>query len=148
MDLRDGSAFGGTARPEEGIAYGDFMSIESLTAQLREFAREREWEQFHSPKNLAMALGGEAGELLSLFQWLQDDQVTGWLSDHDNRTAVEHEMADVFAYLLRMADVLGIDLEAALQAKIEVNGHKYPVELSRGNATKYTHFVTGGNCED
>jgi NTP pyrophosphatase (non-canonical NTP hydrolase) len=114
------------------------MSIESLTAQLRDFARDREWEQFHTPRNLAMALGGEAGELLSLFQWLRDEQVSGWLDDPSNRTAVEHEMADVFGYLLRLADVLDVDLELALRAKIDVNAQKYPVELARGNALKYT----------
>lgn len=116
------------------------MSIESLTDQLREFALEREWEQFHTPKNLAMALTGEAGELVSLFQWLQDDQVIDWIRDRENRTAVEHEMADVFGYLLRLADILGIDLEAALLTKIRLNGQKYPVELARGNATKYTNL--------
>ena len=114
------------------------MSIESLTAQLRDFARDREWEQFHTPRNLAMALGGEAGELLSLFQWLRDEQVSGWLDDPSNRTAVEHEMADVFGYLLRLADVLDVDLEMALRAKINVNAQKYPVELARGTALKYT----------
>lgn len=114
------------------------MSIESLTAQLRDFAREREWEQFHTPKNLTMALSGEAGELLSLFQWLRDGQVSEWLNDPANRTAAEHEMADVFGYLLRLADVLDVDLEAALRAKINLNAQKYPVELARGNALKYT----------
>ncbi|MFC7849930.1 nucleotide pyrophosphohydrolase [Arthrobacter sp. NPDC057388] len=114
------------------------MSIESLTAQLREFAQERDWEQFHTPKNLAMALSGEAGELVSLFQWLRDGQVGEWLNDPVNRTAVEHEMADVFGYLLRLADVLNVDLDAALRAKIGVNAQKYPVELARGNALKYT----------
>lgn len=118
------------------------MTIESLTAQLRDFAREREWEQFHTPKNLTMALSGETGELVSLFQWLQDDQVADWVRDPENRTAVEHEMADVFGYLLRLADILGIDLEEALRAKIQVNGQKYPVELARGNATKYTSLGT------
>ena len=114
------------------------MSIESLTAQLRDFARDRDWEQFHTPKNLTMALSGEAGELLSLFQWLQDAQVGEWLDDPANRTAVEHEMADVFGYLLRLADVLDVDLETSLRAKIDVNAKKYPVELARGNALKYT----------
>ena len=114
------------------------MSIESLTAQLRDFAQDREWEQFHTPRNLAMALSGEAGELLSLFQWLRGEQVSGWLDDPSNRTAVEHEMADVFGYLLRLADVLDVDLELALRAKIDVNAQKYPVELARGNALKYT----------
>jgi NTP pyrophosphatase (non-canonical NTP hydrolase) len=114
------------------------MSIESLTAQLRDFAQDRDWEQFHTPRNLAMALSGEAGELLSLFQWLRDEQVSGWLDEPSNRTAVEHEMADVFAYLLRLADVLDVDLEMSLRAKIDVNAQKYPVELARGNALKYT----------
>ena len=114
------------------------MSIESLTAQLRDFAQDREWEQFHTPRNLAMALSGEAGELLSLFQWLRDEQVSEWLDDPSNRTAVEHEMADVFGYLLRLADVLDVNLEMALRAKIDINAQKYPVELARGNALKYT----------
>jgi len=114
------------------------MSIESLTAQLRDFAQDRDWEQFHTPRNLAMALSGEAGELLSLFQWLRDGQVSGWLDEPSNRTAVEHEMADVFAYLLRLADVLDVDLEGSLRTKIDVNAEKYPVELARGNALKYT----------
>lgn len=116
------------------------MTFDSLTAQLREFAKERDWEQFHTPKNLSMALSGEAGELLSLFQWLRDDQVADWMANPVNRTAAEHEMADVFGYLLRLADILEIDLEAALLKKIQVNGQKYPVELSRGNATKYTQL--------
>lgn len=123
------------------------MTIESLTAQLREFAKEREWEQFHTPKNLAMALSGEAGELLSEFQWLRDDEIPGWLRNPANRTAVEHEIADVFGYLLRLADVLGTDLEKALRAKIRVNGKKYPVELARGNATKYTSLATDRSAE-
>lgn len=114
------------------------MSIESLTAQLRGFAQDRDWEQFHTPKNLTMALSGEAGELLSLFQWLRDEQVSEWLDDPSNRTAVEHEMADVFGYLLRLADILDVDLETSLRAKIDLNAQKYPVELARGNALKYT----------
>jgi NTP pyrophosphatase (non-canonical NTP hydrolase) len=118
------------------------MSIESLTTKLRDFAQDREWEQFHTPRNLAMALSGEAGELLSLFQWLRDEQVSGWLDDPSNRTAVEHEMADVFGYLLRLADVLDVDLEMALRAKIDVNAQKYPVELARGNALKYTALAS------
>jgi len=96
---------------------------------------------FHTPKNLTMALSGEAGELLSLFQWLKDEHVSGWLNDASNRTAVEHEMADVFGYLLRLADVLDVDLETALRTKIGLNAQKYPVELARGNALKYTALV-------
>ena len=118
------------------------MSIESLTAQLRDFAKERDWEQFHTPRNLAMALSGEAGELLSLFQWLNDGRISEWLNDPSNRTAVEHEMADVFGYLLRLADVLDVDLETSLRAKIDLNAQKYPVELARGNALKYTVLAT------
>jgi|ERR671926_1206805 NTP pyrophosphatase (non-canonical NTP hydrolase) len=123
------------------------MSIASLTAQLRDFAQQRDWEQFHTPKNLTMALSGEAGELLSLFQWLRDGQVGEWLKDPANRTAVEHEMADVLGYLLRLADVLDVDLEAALRAKIDLNGQKYPVELARGNALKYTVLAARRSAE-
>ena len=108
------------------------MSIESLTADLREFAVERDWEQFHTPKNLAMAIAGEAGELLAELQWLSGDES---LSDA-KRLAVISEMADVLIYLCRMADVLEVDLLAAAEDKLLADGQRYAVEDVRGSAEK------------
>ena len=110
------------------------MSIDELTAALREFAAEREWEQFHTPKNLAMALAGEAGELVAEFQWLTPEQSTSLGASQ--RQAVGEEMADVFIYLCRLADVTGIDLMAATRAKLEANRARYSVEVAKGNAAK------------
>jgi NTP pyrophosphatase (non-canonical NTP hydrolase) len=108
---------------------------EELAVRLAEFARERDWDQFHSPKNLAMALAGEAGELIEHFQWLTEEQSNAL--DEATRRAVALEMADVLLYLVRLADRLGIDLVAAAHDKIALNARKYPVALSRGSARKY-----------
>lgn len=116
------------------------MTIRALEQALADFAAERDWEQFHTPKNLAMALAGECGELLELFQWLTPDQSTRVMDDPRQAQRVREEMADVFAYLLRMADVLELDLEQAVVEKIESNRNKYPVHLARGRADKYTNL--------
>jgi NTP pyrophosphatase (non-canonical NTP hydrolase) len=110
-------------------------SLHRLRDALREFAAERDWEQFHTPRNLATALAVEAAELLEPFQWL-DDAAARDLPP-DTRVAVEQEMADVLLYLVRLADRLGVDLEHAAQAKIALNAKKYPVDKSRGSARKY-----------
>lgn len=113
------------------------MDIEALQAQLRAFVAERDWEQFHSPKNLAMALAAEAGELLELFQWMSEAQSRGLDRQGEDYELARQEIADVQIYLLRLADQLGIDLERAVQDKLRINAEKYPVALARGNATKY-----------
>lgn len=110
-------------------------SFDELAARLRDFARERDWEQFHSPKNLAMALAGEAGELLEHFQWLTEAQSRELAAEA--REAVALELADVLLYLVRIADQLGIDLDAAARLKLELNAEKYPAESFRGSARKY-----------
>jgi dCTP diphosphatase len=110
-------------------------ALHELRDALRAFAAERDWDQFHSPRNLATALAVEAAELLEPFQWLDDEQ--GRNLPPDARAAVEEELADVLLYLVRLADKLGIDLEAAARAKILRNAEKYPVEKSRGSARKY-----------
>ena len=118
----------------------------SLQRQLRDFAAERDWEQFHSPKNLVMALAGEVGELMEIFQWLTPDESAMVMTDAAGR--VREEMADVLAYLLRLADVLDVDLEAALAEKIVKNALKYPVETARSVATKYTDLPSSeGPCD-
>jgi dCTP diphosphatase len=119
------------------------VSIASLQRDLRDFAVERDWEQFHSPKNLVMALAGEVGELTEIFQWLTPDQSAGVMVQAASAARVREEMADVLAYLIRLADVLGVDLEAALADKIVKNAAKYPVETARSSATKYTDLSGG-----
>jgi dCTP diphosphatase len=110
-------------------------TLDILRARLDAFAAERDWDQFHNPKNLAMALAGEAGELLEHFQWLTLDEAANLAPDAKNAVALE--CADVLLFLLRLADKLGIDLAAAADQKLELNAQKYPVEKSRGKSTKY-----------
>lgn len=112
--------------------------IDKLINQLKRFAEERDWTQFHSPKNLAMALSVEAAELLEQFQWLSEAQ-SGTL-DQDKRRQVEEELADVFLYLLRLSDVLEVDLVNAAHSKLQKNGEKYPAEQVRGSAKKYDEY--------
>ncbi len=106
------------------------MPIADLQRQLRDFAAERQWEQFQTPKNLVMALVGEVGELTELFQWLTPEESARVMADEDSATRVRDEMADVLAYLLRLADALSVDIEEALAAKMVKNAAKYPVDLS------------------
>ena len=111
-------------------------SLADLTMQLRRFADERDWQPFHSPKNLAAALIVEAGELLEHFQWLSEAESEALSAE--KRGEVELELADVLIYLVRLADRLDVDLIAAATRKIGINAEKYPVEKSRGSHTKYT----------
>jgi dCTP diphosphatase len=110
-------------------------SLAALAQRLGRFAEERDWQQFHSPKNLACALVVEAGELLEHFQWLTEAQSRELTPDQ--RLAVGAEIADVLLYLVQLSSALGIDPVAAAQSKIAVNERRYPVEQSRGNARKY-----------
>ena len=113
------------------------MDIKSVQKTLREFAQARDWEQFHSPKNLATALAVEAAELLEPFQWLQEEESRKLAEKPSEYARVEEEIADVMIYLLRLADQLDIDLARAVEQKIRRNAEKYPVALARGNAVKY-----------
>ena len=112
--------------------------LESLRNQLRTFAAERDWDQFHSPKNLAAALAVEAAELLENFQWLTEAQSQQLPPEALNE--VRAEVADVLLYLIRISDKLGIELVAAANAKILLNAEKYPVEKARGSSRKYTEL--------
>lgn len=114
------------------------QDIEALQAALRQFAAAREWEQFHSPKNLAAALSVEAAELLEHFQWLTEEQSRNLPSDKQEKVA--EELADVLLYLLQIADKLGIDPLDAARRKMQRNAMKYPVELARGSMRKYTEL--------
>ncbi|MFK8138703.1 MAG: nucleotide pyrophosphohydrolase [Bdellovibrionales bacterium] len=112
------------------------MSHTKKIEYLRDFAALRDWDQFHTPKNLAAALSVEASELLEIFQWLTTEE-SFLKSDTINRSRAKEELADVYIYLLRISDRLDIDLEDAFWSKVEKNAEKYPVELSKSNATKY-----------
>jgi NTP pyrophosphatase (non-canonical NTP hydrolase) len=112
------------------------MNIEKIQQQLAVFAKERDWDQFHSPKNLSMALAGESGELLEVFQWLsQGGSERSALSNEQLQSATD-ELADILIYALRLADRLDIDLETAIAEKIEKNAARYTIEAARGNAEK------------
>jgi NTP pyrophosphatase (non-canonical NTP hydrolase) len=113
-------------------------ALKSLQTALATFAAERDWDQFHTPKNLAMALSGEAGELLERFQWLTPEQSERTSLSAEALQAIEEEMADVLLYLLRLADRLNVDIESAAQAKLQRNAEKYPVSEAKGNAVKYS----------
>ena len=113
-------------------------SLHDLTANIRKFADERDWEQFHSPKNLSMALIVEAAELVEHFQWLSRKE-SGALDD-EQRRAVALEMADVLIYLVRMAERLDIDLLEAAGKKMALNAEKYPADRSRSRADKYSSY--------
>lgn len=108
--------------------------LECLAARLREFARVRDWEQFHTPKNLAMALAGEVGELVAEFQWLTAEESAR--PDPETLARIRKELGDVTLYLVRLADVLGVDLMAAAHAKLEDNDRRYDAERYRGSAKK------------
>ena len=115
------------------------QSLEMLRDAIRAFARAREWEQFHTPKNLVMALSVEVAELVEPFQWLTPEQ--GGALDEKTRAAVAQEIGDVLIYLTRLADVLGIDPLQAAFDKMQINAEKYPVEKSKGHNTKYDKLV-------
>lgn len=112
--------------------------IEKLQQRLQAFADRRDWNQFHSPKNLSMALIVEAGELAEHFQWLT--QAESFELADDKLEKVGEELADVFVYLVRLADQLKIDLPAAVERKIELNEAKYPADVVRGSAKKYDEY--------
>jgi NTP pyrophosphatase (non-canonical NTP hydrolase) len=112
--------------------------IATLAQTLAQFAHERDWDQFHTPKNLVMALSVEVAELLEEFQWLTEDQSAHLAQD--KLAKVKDEIGDVFNYLVRLSSKLGVDPIAAANDKIVKNGMKYPVEKAKGNSKKYTEL--------
>ena len=123
-----------------GSSPGPLVEVSRLQAELACFARERDWEPFHSPKNLAMALTGEVGELVELFQWLSEEASRHVAREPATARRVRDEMADVLVYLVRLAAVLEVDLDEAVRSKLAANARKYPVESARGNAKKYSEL--------
>ena len=110
--------------------------MEELIRQIREFARERDWEEFHSPKNLAIALSVEVAEVVEHFQWVTAEESNSLPADKIKR--IKEEIGDVMIYLIRLADRLGIDPVQAAEDKMRINEKKYPVEKAKGRAVKYT----------
>lgn len=115
------------------------QDLKAVQQQLREFAKARDWDQFHSPKNLAIALSVEASELVECFQWLTEEQ-SGAL-DAKQLAEVADEIADVQLYLIRLADKLEVDINAAVQQKMLKNEQKYPADKVRGSSKKYTEYM-------
>jgi NTP pyrophosphatase (non-canonical NTP hydrolase) len=115
-------------------------TIADLKNRVLAFVRERDWEQFHSPKNLSMALAAEAGELMEHFLWVDSAASRDRCRETARRRKVEEEIADVVIYALEFANVTGIDLAAAIEAKLAANAQKYPVDKARGRAEKYTEL--------
>ncbi|HGM4089140.1 TPA: nucleotide pyrophosphohydrolase [Pseudomonas aeruginosa] len=113
------------------------VDVSPLARALEEFASARNWHQFHSPKNLVMALTGEAGELTEIFQWMSEEDSRSAASHPQHGQAIREELADVLMYLVRLADVLGVDLNVAVEQKLKLNGEKYPVNKAHGTSKKY-----------
>lgn len=147
MAVRPGTVQFGHDSATGAASIGGMKPLKDATttvAELRErvlaFVRERDWEQFHSPKNLSMALAAEAGELMEHFLWTESAASAAVARDPKRREKIEDEIADVVIYALEFANISGIDLAAAVEAKMAKNARKYPVEKSRGRADKYTEL--------
>ena len=110
--------------------------MQDTIERIRKFRDDRDWKQFHDPKNLAVSISIEAAELLELFQWKTGDEASRFATE--NKERVSEEIADVAIYLVELADITGIDLAKAIEAKLEKNAKKYPVDKARGVSTKYT----------
>jgi NTP pyrophosphatase (non-canonical NTP hydrolase) len=120
----------------DDTAPASLIDVAGLTARLRRMAAERDWEQFHTPRNLAMALAGEVGELLAEMQWLTDEQVRQAESDSELQQRIAAELSDVTVYLVRLADVLGVDLDGAVRTKLTAVEARYRPDDIRGSAEK------------
>ncbi len=115
-------------------------TISDLKARVLAFVRERDWEQFHTPKNLSMALAAETGELMEHFLWATPAESQVIANEPAKRAKIADELADVVIYALEFANITGLDVAAAIEAKMAANAKKYPVEKSRGRSDKYTEL--------
>lgn len=115
-------------------------TLSELKARVLAFVRERDWEQFHSPKNLSMALAAESGELMEHFLWATPDQSRAIAVEPSKRARIADELADVVIYAIEFANTTGLDISAAIEAKMAANAKKYPVEKARGRSEKYTEL--------
>ncbi len=118
----------------------DIINVDDIKKTLQEFAEKRDWDKFHNPKNLSMALACEAGELLEIFQWMSEPDATQCCNDLSIKEKTSHELADIMLYLFRIASLMGINITEALYNKISINNEKYPVELVKGSSKKYNEY--------
>jgi dCTP diphosphatase len=123
---------------DESMGGEEELGLDDLRSAIGTFIRERDWEQFHSPKNLAMALSVEVAEIVEHFQWLTEEQSNNL--PPEKLAEIREEIGDVMIYLTELADKLGIDPVEAAKAKVTINGHKYPADLVKGKARKYTEY--------
>jgi dCTP diphosphatase len=123
---------------DKSTAGREELGLEDLRSAIRAFIRERDWEQFHSPKNLAMAISVEVAEIVEHFQWLTEEQSQNL--PPEKLAEIREEIGDVMIYLTELADELGIDPIVAARAKVAINGQKYPADLVKGKASKYTEY--------
>jgi len=115
------------------------VTLNELCEQVAQFAKDRDWDQFHSVRNLVLAMVGEVGEVAEILQWTSDDKVNKLLNS-GGRERLAEELSDVLIYLIRIADRAGVDLETAVREKLSANNQKYPADKARGNAKKYTEL--------
>lgn len=115
-------------------------TVAEIKAKVLAFAQERDWEQFHTPKNLSMALAAEAGELMEHFLWAESAESRGRASDPERATKIREELADIVIYAMEFANMTGIDVAAAIEDKMGKNAEKYPVSKARGKSLKYTEL--------
>jgi dCTP diphosphatase len=116
------------------------IDLKKLNDEIEQFVKERDWDQFHSVKNLSMALSVECSEFLEIFQWLTEDQSNEITNDPELLLKAQDELADIFLYLMRILSKTNMDLETVVRNKMRKNAEKYPVELSKGNSKKYNEF--------
>lgn len=126
------------SRPQDARPSG--RDIFDLSERLERFAQDRDWDKFHSVRNLIFAVVGEVGELAAEVQWVCDEQMDEYLNNTENKFAIASEMADILNYLVRLADKLDVDLVAEAMKKIDLNEGRYPAEKSRGSSAKYTAY--------
>jgi NTP pyrophosphatase (non-canonical NTP hydrolase) len=124
--------------PERGAGPEEGDSLTAIMDRLRDFRAARDWERYHTPRSLAVSIAVEAGELLEQFQWVNDEELESHVRARQN--SIREELADVVIYAVQLSDVLGVRLGAAIRDKIELNESRYPVEASRGSASKYTEL--------
>ena len=116
------------------------IDLKKLNDEIEQFVKDRDWDQFHSVKNLSMALSVECSEFLEIFQWLTEDQSNQITNDPELLLKAQDELADIFLYLMRILSKTNIDLETVVRNKMRKNAEKYTVELSKGNSKKYNEF--------
>jgi dCTP diphosphatase len=115
-------------------------TLAEIKRRITAFVDERDWQQFHDPKNLVMALASEVGELADIFRWVPSDKSLELATNSEQKQAVAHELADVMMFTLELASVCGIDLAQAIEAKSRINSERYPIEKSRGSSRKYNRL--------